>query len=163
MKKKRGLRRYFRSLEFRQTQIPQLWIKDGYFSYDKIWIDNYGFDGINKRRPHLDCLFRDFDRLADQINSLKLPFQIWIWINERDGKDTCIILHSTNPFTTFPHKYKNLSQTSNFSNSELSNYINQKSGFKKLFGTSFYENDNGRQIKENFCILYKDNIGESVI
>lgn len=163
MKKKRGLRRYFRSLKFRQIQIPLLWIKDGYFSYDKIWIDDYGFNGINKRRPHLDCLFRDFDRLANQINSLNLPFQIWIWINERDSKDSCIILHSPNPFASFPNKYKNLSQTSNFTDLELSKYLNQKSDFKSLFGTCFSEKDNGKKIKENFCILYKDNIGESLI
>jgi hypothetical protein len=163
MKKKRGLRKYFQSLKFRQLDIPEVWTKDGYFSYDKIWVDNDGFNGINKIRPHLDCLFNNFERLADQIKSLNLKFQIWIWINEKDSKDNCIILHSPNPFTTFPHNYKNLSETSNFSNSKLSNYISQKSNFKKLFGISFYENDNGKQIKENFCILYKDNIGESVI
>lgn len=163
MKKKRGLKRYFQSLKFRQLHIPLLWTKDGYFSYDKIWVDHYGFNGFNKRRPHLDCLFKNFERLTDQIKSLSLPFQIWIWINEKDSKDTCIMLHSPNPFTTFPHKYKSLSLSSNFSNSELTNYINHESNFEKLFGTSYYENDNGRQVKENFCILYKDNIGESVI
>lgn len=163
MKKKRGLKRYFKSLQFQQTQIPVVCINDGYFSYDKIWLDHYGFNGINKRKPHLDCLFRNFDILADQISRLSIQFQIWIWINEETGKEDCIILHSPNPFTSFPHKYQNLSPANNFNNSDLLTYINRKTDFKKLFGTSFHENDNGKQVKKSFCILYKDIFGESVI
>ncbi len=163
MKNKRGLKRYYRSLETRQLKIQENWMKDSYFSYDKIWIDYYGFRGINKRKPHLDCLFRNFDQIADQASSNTTKFQIWIWLNENNSKDDCIIIHSPNPINSFPHKYENFSETSNFKNSELINYINQYSGFKKLFLSGYYEDDNGKQVKENFCILFKENLGESII
>lgn len=162
MKKKRGLKRYFTSLQFRQLQVPKLWINDGYFSYDKIWVDYSGFKGVNKRKPHIECLIRNFDTIADQVARLNLPFQVWIWIHEKSGSEDCIILHSPNPFTSFPHKYENLSLSSNFKDAELSNYIAPKTGFKKLFGVSFCENDNGGLVQENFCILYKDVVGEPV-
>lgn len=163
MKKKRGLKRYFKSLQNMETRIPKIWIEDGYFSYDKIWVDYIGFKGIKKRKPHLDCLFRNFELLADQISKLNLEFQIWIWINEKTGKEDCIILHSPNPETAFPHNYKNLSFDNNFRNSDLLSFINQKTDFKKMFGTSFSSNDSGTKTSESFCVLYKDCIGEPII
>lgn len=163
MKKKRGLKRYFRSLEKSSLKIKKICLKDTYFSYDKIWIDYYGFRSIIKRKPHLDCLIRNFNQIAEQASFAATKFQIWIWVNENNSKDDCIILHSPNPFNSFPHKYENVSEQSNFKNSELLAYLNQHSGFKKLFVSGYIENDNGKLLKENYCILYKENLGELII
>jgi hypothetical protein len=163
MKKKRGLRRYFKSLNTRETKIPLIWLKDGYFSYDKLWVDYYGFTGIKKRKPHLEYLFRNYEMLSDQISNLNQQFQIWIWINELTSREDCIILHSPNPFNSFPHKYKSLTFDNNFNNTDLLTFINQKTEFKKIYGTRVLENENGFKTQENFCVLYKDNIGEPII
>jgi len=136
MKRKRGLRRYFQALASKQMHIPALWMQDGSFSYDKIWIDHYGFRGINKRRPHLECMLRNFDSIATQMGSLNEKFQLWIVVNENNGKDDCIMLHSPNSFTIFPHQYEHLSSTNNFINSAISDYLQQVSDFKKLYGTA---------------------------
>ncbi|MFY8021343.1 MAG: hypothetical protein ACOVP1_09105 [Bacteroidia bacterium] len=162
MNKKRGLKRYFKSIQSRQLVIPSTWVKDQYFSYDKIWVDYIGFKAINKRKHHLDCLIRNFDSLAEQSFKLNKQFQIWIFINEDNSKEDCIILHSPNPFTSFPHQYQNLSIDHNFKNSGLSDYLNQKADFKKLFGISIHENQKGNSVKENFCVLFKDQVGVSV-
>lgn len=162
-KKKRGLRRYFKALSTKEIKIPSLWIKDGFFSYDKLWIDNYGFRGMNKRKPHIECLIRNYDPLSEEAARLNMPFQIWIWIFEYNGYHDCIILHSPNPFNAFPHKYTIYSCESNFKNKELENLIKKHTGFKRIYLTVSYENDYLSEIQENVCVLYKDGIGEAIL
>lgn len=147
----------------RQIHLPKVWIQDGYFSYDKIHIDNWGFKGIKKRSAHLACLFRSFDTLAEEISNLNRPFQIWILIHEKSSHEDCIILHSPNSISSFPHRYENLTTVSNFKDTDLKAFIEKKQEFTSLFGTSFEENDAGKQIQENFCILFKPALGETVV
>ena len=162
-KKKRGLRRYFKTLKTKEFSIPRLWLKDGYFSYDKRWVDYYGFFNLKQRKPHLDCLIRNYDLLLKKVNKEHQRFQIWIWINEFDSYEDCIMLHTPNPFNAFPHKYDLYSIENNFKNKDLVNFIEHYTGFKKIYGTYFVENEPGIETKENFCVLYKDGIGEPII
>ena len=163
MKKKRGLSRYFKHLSKKNLSIPEVWIRDGFCSYDKLWVDSIGFKGIKKRSPHIDCLVRSFNVVKDKMPSINPRYQIWIWLNETESSQDCIILHSPNSISAFPHKYELYSLEPNFKNLDLVNFINQYPDFNKIFGSYFSENDHGINIKENFCVMYKDGIGEPVV
>lgn len=164
MKKKRGLKRYFNALKTKEFSIKN-WLKDGYFAYDKLWVDNYGLGNfsLKRRKPHLDCLIRNFYILENKLKSENKDFQIWIWINEFSSDEDCIILHSQNPFCKFPHKYNTFTYDCNFKNKDLVNYLAMNTDFEKIYGIYISENDKGIEKEQNFCVLYKVGIGESII
>jgi hypothetical protein len=163
MKKKRGLRRYFKNLNKKEMNIPELWIKDGFVSYDKLWVDYLGYNGIRKREPHIECLIRNFDRIKDQVSILNSSFQIWICLNETNGYEDCIIVNTPNSINPFPHKFVNYSHVNLFKNKELVNFINLINEFDKIYGTYFVDDDERGELEEKFCVLYKNGIGESII
>lgn len=165
MKKKkfRGLRRYFKLLTDRKLKIPEVWIKDGYFCFDKLYVDDYGLLKLKARKPHIDCLMRNYEEITKYLKSENEPFQLWVIVYEWEGRDDCIYLHSKNPFEEFPYKYKHFSKTGNFKNTSLMKHLESYNEFERIFSEFYQENDKGTLSKMNVCILYKAGIGMPII
>ncbi|MEZ4805316.1 MAG: hypothetical protein R2852_07495 [Bacteroidia bacterium] len=169
-KKIRGKRRYFKNKN--KETIPlsneklNFYFNDGYYCYDKYWVDHIGIgnNSFKARLPHLNCLIRNFKIASEVLSNQSKPFQIWIFLNEINSYDDKIYFHSENPIEEFPHKYKEYSFENNFKNKRLTEYVNSLKDFKKIFGTYFTESDSGtKTIKENFCALFKEDIGVSIL
>jgi hypothetical protein len=161
MKKHRGLKRYYKNLETENDldKSRGLNFTDPAKSWFDLWhvhFDNWGYGdhSFKKRKPHLDKLIRHFDLLVEKAKSLKTDYQIWITLLDFDSASDALFLHTPNPnHDNFPYKIKDLSPTSTLTNKELSKYIQSLSGYKILYGKA----------DESYCVIYKDNVGVSLI
>jgi hypothetical protein len=129
MKKKRGLRRYYRNLEnsFNPDSLD--------FEGEKNWFDLFHFHIDNtglgnkswkSRTQHLDALFIIAEKVEDKLKTIDKPFQFWIEIYENDSWDDSVYIHTENPNqTVFP---TSLTFDSNVevSNTELEKYLLKK-------------------------------------
>jgi hypothetical protein len=155
IKKHRGLRRYYKNLELRDSNWSKLEFEDP----EKAWFDlwhthfdwnGYGNNSFRKRKPHLDKLFRHFDLLAERAKSVGTEYQIWATLLDFDSYSDALYLHTPNPNRkNFPTTIENLSSKNTLTNKELANYVNNLCGYEKLYG----------QAEEAFCVLFKKNIG----
>lgn len=155
MRKHRGLRRYYQTL---QTQNEN-WSGLNFIDNDKPWFDlwhthfdqkGYGNDSFKRRKPHLDKLFREFDTLVEKAKLLKTNYQIWATLLDYDSYSDALFLHTPNPnHDNFPWKINGLTSKNNLTNPKLVEYVNNLSGYKILFG----------QADENYCVIFKDNVG----
>lgn len=155
MKKHRGLRRYYKSLEtkneFEKSNLhfggATTWFDRWHKHFD---LNGYGNNSFKRRKPHLDKLFRHFDLLADKTESLKADFQLYVVLLDFDSYSDALYLHTPNPNNSqFPFKIENLKRESTLKNKELNGYINSLGEFEKLYGNA----------EEAFCILYRKQIG----
>lgn len=157
-KKHRGLRRYYKNLVLKNedwnalnfTDSNNVWFDRWHTHFDSYGYGNYSF---KRRKPHLDQLFRHFDLLSDQAKSLKVDYQIWITILDKDSASDALFLHTSNPDqNNFPWKISGLSETSTLANQQLIEYINNLVGYEKRYGNA----------NEAFCVFYKKGIGITV-
>jgi hypothetical protein len=158
MKKHRGLKRYYRNLAIhtdfdKMTRLdfnkPDTWFDNWHLHFD--W-KGYGNNSFKRRKPHLDKLFRHFEILVDKTKLLKLDFQLYAIILDFDSGGDALFLHTPNPNgNAFPFKISDLTFKSNLTNKQLDDYINDLKGYMILYG----------QAGENFCLIYKENIGQS--
>jgi len=155
MKKIRGLKKYYKRLETENDLDKATWLN---FDDPDIWLDNwhlhfdwkgFGNNSFKKRKPHLDKLVRHFDILEKETTKLNKEFQLYAVLLDRDSYSDALFLNTPNPNNKFPWKYNDLSTTSNLTNIELVDYIKGLKGFDKFYGKG----------DENFCVLYKNNIG----
>ncbi len=159
MKRKRGLKRYYRNLlienDFKKKGVD-LW-----FEESDIWFDNwhthfdwygYGNDSFKRRKPHLDKLFRHFYLLADLCKKIKTNFQLYVILLDFDSRSDALYLHTPNPNNSqFPLVFENIKPNSTLNNKELIDYIENLNEFEKLYGLGYED--------EGFCLLYKKEIG----
>lgn len=158
MRKHRGLRRYYQNLQTKNDN----WSGLNFTAADKPWFDlwhthfdwkGYGNNSFKRRKPHLDKLFRHFDILEEKAKSLQTEFQIWATLLDFESYDDALFLHTPNPNQgNFPWKMEDLTTKNNLTNSDLAEYVNNLKGYKILFG----------QADENYCVIYKDNVGVSI-
>ena len=101
MKKKRGLKRYYRNLGD-YSFIENLDFSGG----DNSWFDLYHFHidntGLgnkswNSRKQHLDALFSIAEKFEDKLRNYSKDFQYWIMISENDSYEDSIYIHTKNP------------------------------------------------------------------
>jgi hypothetical protein len=101
MKKKRGLKRYYKSLGD-YSFIENLDFSGG----DNSWFDLYHFHIDNtglgnkswkSRKQHLDALFRIAEKIEDKLRNYSTDFQYWIMISENDSDEDSIYIHTKNP------------------------------------------------------------------
>jgi hypothetical protein len=157
MKKHRGLKRYYRNLAFQNDFDKMTWLD---FNKPDTWFDRwhlhfdwkgYGNNSFKRRKPHLDKLFRHFEILVDKTKLLKTDFQLYAIILDFDSYSDALFLHTPNSNgNAFPFKISDLTSKSNLTNQQLDNYISDLKGYKILYG----------QAGENFCLIYKENIGQ---
>jgi hypothetical protein len=156
MKKHRGLRRYYRNLE-RQNEFNKInwlnlqdtgtWHENWHVHFD--W-RGYGDNSFKRRKPHLDKLFRHFQFLAKETESLKSDFQLYAVILDFHSSSDALFLHRLSPTNKqFSFKVKDLSRSSTLKNKDLNTYIAQLIGYEKLYG----------EATEAFCLLYIKGVG----
>jgi hypothetical protein len=157
MKRQRGLKRYYKNLlikvDFDKIKSvdfndPRTWFDNWHIHFDRYGYGNYSF---KKRKPHLDKLFRHFEILADKTKEIKTDFQLYAIILDYDSKSDAIFLNTLNPnVRKKPFNISELKTESNLTNKQLDDYIKSLSGFEILYGG----------VHENFCLIYKENVGQ---
>lgn len=156
MKKQRGLRRYYKNLEFKTAfdnifllslRNPHSWPKYQHWHFDYKGLGNTSF---NKRKPHLDKLFRHFDFLKQALNSANFDFQLYAIVLDDASSSDALFLHTIdqndNPF---PFKLETLSRSSTLNNKAFNAYIEKLDGYERLYGFA----------DQPFCLLYDKNMG----
>lgn len=156
MKRHRGLKRYYRNLDIQNDFDKMTWLD---FDKADTWFDNwhshfdwngFGNGSFKSRKPHLDKLFRHFDILVDKSRALKTDFQLYAILLDFDSSSDALFLHTPNPNgSIFPYEIPLLTSNSSLTNKLLNNYLNKLTGYKILYG----------EADENFCLIYKENIG----
>jgi hypothetical protein len=157
MKRHRGLKRYYRNLQISNDfdkeigldfNNPETWGHYWHLHFDR-W--GFGNNSFKKRKPHLDKLFRHFEMLVDKTKSLTLDFQLYTIVLDFDSSSDALFLHTPKSNgNAFPFKMSDLNSSSNLSNQLLDDYIKNLKGYKILYGKA----------DENFCLIYKENIGK---
>jgi hypothetical protein len=155
-KKHRGLKRYYRNLatanDFDKAKKldlgnPNTWFDRWHYHLD--WC-GYGNSSFNRRRPHLDKLFRHFDILVNKTKNLKSNFQLYAVLLDFDSASDALFLHTPNPNNSqFPFKVSDLKSVSTLRNKQLDDYINSLEGYEKLYG----------EAGEAFCLIFKKEVG----
>lgn len=107
MKKKRGLRRYFRNLGscFFVESLDFSGGNQSWFDLYHIHVDGTGFGNKSwrSRKQHLDALFRIAGRVEAKLANLPVEFQYWIQVSECDSSEDAVYIHTANPNgTEFP-------------------------------------------------------------
>jgi hypothetical protein len=155
MKKFRGQKKYFKRLETENDLDKATWLN---FDEPNTWLDNWhlhfdwkglGNNSFKKRKPHLDKLIRHFEILVEETKKLNKDFQLYAVLLDNDSYYDALFVNTPNPNNKFPWKYDNLTAKSNLINFDLDSYINSLEGFEKFYGVA----------DENFCVLYKKEIG----
>ncbi|CAM3885833.1 hypothetical protein MUGA111182_15360 [Mucilaginibacter galii] len=158
MKKQRGLKRYYSNLGLQNDFKEMTWLN---FDCPEIWFDNwhihfdwkgYGNNSFNKRKPHLDKLFRHFSLLVNMTHRIKSDFQLYAIIYDIDSSDDALCIHTPNPNNSpFPLEIEELSKASTLNNKPLNLYVKNLEGYEKLYGQTQYE---------AYCLLYIKGIGK---
>ena len=155
MKKFRGQKKYFKRLKTDNDLDKAVWLN---FDEPNIWLDNWhlhfdwkglGNKSFKKRKPHLDKLIRHFEILEKETKKLQKDFQLYAVLLDNDSYYDALFVNTENPNNKFPWKYDNLITKSNLTNTNLEKYLNTLEGFEKLYGVA----------DENFCVIYKKEIG----
>jgi hypothetical protein len=127
---------------------PDTWFDNWHLHFDS---KGYGNNSFKRRKPHLDKLFRHFEILVEKTKLLKTDFQLYAIILDFDSYSDALFIHTPNPNgNAFPFKMSDLTSKSNLTNKQLDDYIKDLRGFKILYGKA----------GENFCLIYKENIGQ---
>jgi len=152
-KKHRGLRRYYRNLPIQNDFEKIDWRDfDKRRGYWHLHFDRYGYgnNSFQRRKPHLDKLFRHFDILVEETKSLKIEFQLYAILLDYSSGSDALFLHIPNPKNSqFSFQISDLQLITTLTNQSLNNYIDNLVGYEKLYG----------QADEAFCLLFKKNVG----
>ena len=133
MKKKRGLKRYYRNLS-NLTFIDNLNFSnndDSWFDFYHIHIDNTGLGNSSwkSRVQHLNALFEVATKIETKLKYYNKDYQYWIQISEIDSYEDSIYIHTKNPNKSkFPEKI-NFDSNVKIKNEKLDDFIASK-GYK---------------------------------
>lgn len=156
MKKHRGLRKYYKRLEyeneFNKYALPNLSSQRGYDKYWHLHFDpiGYGDHSFKRRKPHLDKLFRHFTLLARDTKPTVENFRLYAVILDHSSHNDALFMHAVDANDShFPFKVKDLSAKSTFTNAALHHYIEELEGYEKWYGVA----------QEAFCLLWSNKAG----
>jgi hypothetical protein len=154
LKKHRGLKRYYQNLSVKNDLKNIDWLNfNSIESWPKNWhmhFDSWGYgnNSFAKRKPHLDKLFRHFDALVEKTKDLEADFQLYAVLLDYASSSDALFLHPQTPHNSqFSFKISDLQTTTTLTNQPLNNYLNELTGYDKLYG----------QAKESFCLIYSPN------
>ena len=155
IRKHKGLKRYYKNLtiqnDFEKINWRDFNTRHGYWHLHFDW-RGYGNNSFQRRKPHLDKLFRHFNILVEETKSLKIEFQLYIMLLDFHSSNDSLFLHPPEPDNKqFPFKISDLKPTTTLKNKALNDYIDSLVGYEKLYGAG------GDQA---FCLLYKANVGQ---
>jgi len=159
MKKQRGLRRYYKNLKLRNdfTQLrwldinePSTWKPNFHIHFDHC---GYGNSSFNRRKPHLDKLFRHFDWLSKSLKLTNSGYQLYAIILDFDSSSDALFLHQPDAGNSqFEFKISELSTKTTLMNHLLNHYIRTLGHYEKLYGKA----------GESFCLLFKKDKGKGL-
>lgn len=128
MKKKRGLRKYYRNLEKSfNPEVLSFKGKNAWFDFFHFHIDNTGLGNRSwkSREQHLNALFLIAEKIETKLDGFEKPFQYWIEIYE-DSYDDAVYIHTENPNqSTFP-TLLTFDSDLKITNTKLEDYIQRK-------------------------------------
>jgi hypothetical protein len=155
LKKHRGLKRYYKNLAIKNDLEKINWLDfNKHYGYWHLHFDwrGYGNNSFQRRKPHLDKLFRHFDILVEETKSLKIEFQLYIMLLDFHSANDSLFLHPPEPNNSqFSFKVSDLKSTTTLKNKSLNEYIDHLLGYEKMYGPGG---------DEAFCLLLKKNVGQ---
>ncbi|MCD1260240.1 hypothetical protein B5M42_015620 [Paenibacillus athensensis] len=106
MKKFRGIRRYYRSLDNRIAHQKFHFDQDGSSWYNH-WHIHLDWEGITEtsvkhRRSHFKKYIDLLKKVDEQSRNSNVDFQCWIFLDANSGSCDAIYLHTKNPHSEFP-------------------------------------------------------------
>lgn len=157
MKKRRGLRRYYKKL--RQCNEWQSWCE--YLSNSSEWCNfshqhfdwkGYGDIRWKERKAHLSVLFTHFSIIADYMTNQTRPYQMFAVINLKDSGQDALFFHTPNPYSDFPYKVNRYTSGITPGSNPLIGYLIDLENQGYTILTTGHES----------FIVYKKGIGESL-
>jgi len=130
MKKRRGLKKYYRNLS-KVDYIDKLDFSNSeksWFDYYHIHIDNTGLGNKSwkSRKQHLSALFEVAKKIESKLESYQKEYQFWIEISENDSYEDSIYIHTKNSNESkFPAEIK-FDSKAEIKNQKLAEYLSNK-------------------------------------
>lgn len=159
IKKKRGLRRYYRALD--KLSLSQSVCRLGHnFSFKHVHADNTGIGNhsFKRRKPHLNALFRQFEPLNQNLKSGGKAYQMWVMVYDYDSYNDRIWLHTFGS-EPFPYRYEQVSEVCNLTNQALVDYLESLNGYSKYYGELYELDEEAGPVLKRFCILFRQDCG----
>lgn len=96
-RKKRGKRRYFRTLARDAARFEEH--LTGWYDLMHWHVDWDGMGNLSwrSRQAHLAALFATYERLLEQLDDWSEPHQCWVYIDPADSSYDAVYLHTRNP------------------------------------------------------------------
>lgn len=163
MKKRRGLRRYYRKLRrLNEFASAMSWLGDihdpeSWFDYAHIHFDwsGYGDFRWKERAEHLDVMFRHYDMFAGECWQVDRAFQVYAVVHEFDSGSDALYLHTPNPNgDNYPMRW-NYTETCTFRTRNLIDYLEKlkAKGYSVLYAPA------GSRYSD--CIVYRESLGDN--
>ena len=161
MKKRRGLKRYYRNLH--QYNALDIWCnelsdkKSGcYFSH--LHFDRYGYGNVcwKEHKEHLDILFKHFSMFEQNIINMDRPFQLFAILVLEDSRYDALFLLTPNSHIPEEYPYRipaGYEKEYPLRYPSLSNYL------EKLANQGYITFSSE---EKRTCIVYKENVGDSL-
>ena len=161
MKKRRGLKRYYRRL--RQCNELDNWRdilsdKSRWSYFDHLHFDRNGYGNVcwKERKEHLDVLFRHFLMIEQFVEKMDRPFQIFAILVLEDSRYDALFLHTPNYHTPEEYPYiipAGYKKEYPLRNPSLRNYLVMlaKQGYT-VFSSE----------EKKACIVFKEHVGDSL-
>lgn len=151
MKRFRGRKRYYKTIEKRINEFEPHWDTDSWYSMWHWHFDNRGrSETIKERRIHL----KYYLKLLDGIRGSKIirmkDFQTWIFIDHDAPTCDALFIHTENPYTEFHINYSQL------------NWIQEvPTWMRGLINSDEYKIGKGIREEDGsiFYIIYKPGLG----
>lgn len=109
MKKRRGLKRYYKKLQ--QCNRWDYWCnklsdESSWCNYAHQHFDWLGYGGIcwTERKAHLDTLFKHFSMIERCLKNVDRQFQMFALLHLNDSGQDALYFHTPNPYTEYPYK-----------------------------------------------------------
>lgn len=163
MKKRRGLRRYYRKLrQLNEFASAVSWLEDihdpdSWFYYAHIHFDwsGYGDTRWKERAEHLDVMFRHYDMFAGECRQVDRAYQVYAVVHEFDSGSDALYVHTPNPYgDNYPMRW-NYTETCTFKTKNLIEYL----GKLKAQGYSVLYAPAGSRYSD--CIVFQESLGDN--
>lgn len=167
MKKRRGLKRYYRNLH--KQDVSSYWCEalsdnEAWFNFAHEHFDwpGYGNKSWKEHKEHLNVLFKHFSIIENWLKSIERPIQMFAVIHTDDSEQDALYLHTPNPHTDYPINFlKNGCIIGvNSHNVPMSDYLHdlEKQGYTVLTSPEKTNND-----YLGSYVVFKNGVGESLI
>lgn len=161
MKKRRGLKRYYRKLH--QCNELDNWCnivsdKSKWYYFSHLHFDRNGYGNVcwKEHKEHLDILFKHFLMFEQYVKNINRSFQIFAILVLEDSRYDALFLHTPNTHTPEEYPYiipAGYKKEYPLRYPSLRNYLEMltKQGYT-VFSSE----------EKQACIVFKENVGDSL-